>query len=148
MIFNTLIIMYAVANCLALLITILALGLAIISKKKIATLAFAEIVFPTFAEQAVYIKRCYRAGTIFILMDWLLFSSSVTEMVNEPAETFAYWLTTFAIIWAVVFFISIVVEVVLKFYKEQPNKKITVSEGVGLSFRYSILYFLLVFLVG
>lgn len=84
-----------------------------------------------------------------MLIDWLLCSSSaIVPKGVKPGDVFSGTLLSFATIWAIMIFISIVVEVILKIMKKKTDAVYSISSAIPSIIWYSILYFILSFLIG
>ncbi len=146
--FNALRLLFKISNVLAIILLIFSCGLTIAAQKRKSSISTADIVYPVFVEQHSMIKYYYWIGTLFIVLAWLLCSASVLETDANlvPSAILSKDLLTFGIVWAVAFFISIIVEIILKFFKN-PSTIYSVMGGIKSSIRYSILYFILSFLI-
>ena len=146
--YQALLVFFYISNILAILIFFVAFCLTVASKKTDGSQSRVKIELPVFTELAKYARYCFWTGTGFILIDWLLCSSSAIVPKGKPQEVFSGALTSFAAIWAIMIFISIIFEIILKFIKKKSDLVYSVSSAIPSIIWYAILYFILSFLIG
>lgn len=145
--YQVLIVLFYVANILSLAIFFSAFCLTLASKK-LDGHSKLKIELPVFAELATYARHCFWTGTGFIIIDWLLCSSSAIVTGGKPRDVFSEILTTFATVWAIMIFVSIIIEITLKFIRRKSDAVYSVSSAIPSIIWYAILYFILSFLIG
>ena len=146
--YNVLLILFRVANIAAAALLLISYVFTFITKKKLGKFPTAKIVLPLFSEQHVLVKHCFWSGTVFIVLDWLLCSSSAITVSQTASNSLSQGLLLFGIIWAAMIFVGIVFEVMLKFIKTTSTVNTSLAKGIKSAIAYSVLYFVLSFLVG
>ena len=147
--FQILLVLFYISNILALLIFFSSFCLTVYSKAKDGKNSKINTEYTLFTTIATYAKYCFWTGTGFILIDWLLCSSSaIIPKGVKPGDVFSGTLLSFALIWAIMIFVSIIFEVVLKIMKKRTDAVYSISSAIPSVIWYSILYFILSFLIG
>lgn len=146
MMYNALLILFTVANIIAVALLLVSYILTVVAKVRKSQLATANIFFPVFSEQHTMIKHCFWSATMFGFLNWLLCSSSALLVDEASAYTLSKSLLYFGIVWAVMIFVGIITEVVLKCIQSE-TYTCSVTAGIKSTIWYSFLYFLLSFLI-
>lgn len=144
---DVLLILFKIANILAVLLLACSYVLNIIARARKGVMATANISFPVFSEQHSMIKHSFWCGTLFILLNWLLCSSKVLVVSGKTTNALSEGLLTFAIVWAIKIFVGVVAEIVMKCFKSNSSTTYSVVDGIKSSIWYSVLYFVLSFLI-
>lgn len=144
---DVLLILFKVANILAVVLLVCSYVLNIIARARKSVMVTANISFPVFSEQHSMIKHSFWCGTVFVLLNWLLCSSKVLVVSGKTTNVLSEGLLTFAIIWAIMIFAGIVAEIVMKCFKSNGSTTYSVAAGIKSSIWYSVLYFVLSFLI-
>ena len=144
---DILLILFKAANILAITLLSSSYVLNVIAKARSRTATTAPVALPVFSEQAPMIKKSFGCGTLFILLNWGLCSSRVLEVDQASVNGLSEGLLTFAIVWAIMIFIGIVTEIVLKCFRSSGSTSYSVVDGIKSSTWYSALYFILSFLI-
>lgn len=140
-------VLFKVANILAVALLAGSYVLNIIAKARKSVMATANIAFPVFSEQHSVIKHSFWCGTLFILLNWLLCSSKVLLVNGKTTNALSEGLLTFAVVWAIMIFVGVVAEIVIKCLKTNGLTSYSVLDGIKSSIGYSALYFVLSFLI-
>lgn len=147
--YQILLVLFYISNILALLVFFTSFCLTIYSKAKDGKNSKVNTELTLFTTIATYARYCFWTGTGFMLIDWLLCSSSaIVPKGVKPGDVFSGTLLSFATIWAIMIFISIVVEVILKIMKKKTDVVYSISSAIPSVIWYPILYFILSFLIG
>lgn len=146
MMYNVLRVLFIVANVIAVALLAISYVLTIVAKVRKSALATSNIVFPVLAEQHTMIKHCFWSGTLFIFLDWLLCSSTAISVESGATNSLPQALLTFGVVWAVMIFAGIIAEVIIKCIKSS-SYTCSVSDGIKSSIWYTVLYFVLSFLI-
>ena len=144
---DVLLILFKVANILAVVLLTGSYVLNIIARARKSAMSTANIAFPVFPEQHSMIKHSYWCGTLFILLNWLLCSSKVLVVGEEPPNVLSEVLLMFAVVWAITIFLGVIAEIIIKCFKSSSSTTYTVVDGIKSSIWYSVLYFVLSFLI-
>jgi len=145
--YNVLLILFKVANIIAVALLAISYVLTVVAKARKSALATSNIVFPVLSEQHTMIKHCFWCGTLFIFLNWLLCSSSVIPTEELTSNSLSHALLQFGVIWAVMIFVGIFSEVIIKCIKSSSSYTCSVSEGIKSTIWYAVLYFVLSFLI-
>lgn len=145
--YNALLILFKVANIIAVILLAISYVFTIVAKARKSAVATSNILFPVFTEQYVMIKHCYWAGTLFIFLNWLLCSSSGLPVDASSTNALSGELFIFGIVWAVLIFAGIITETVIKCIKSSSSYTCSVTEGIKSTIWYTVLYFVLSFLI-
>lgn len=146
--YNALLLLFRVANALGVLLLGISYILTIIAKVKERRIPEYSSPIAYFSNLFTLSKHCFWSGTLFIFLDWLL-CSSATIIVNDVVfGELSQDLLLFGFVWALMFFVGLVVEMVLRSISPSSrSKSYFVAEGVKSGVFYSVLYFILSFLV-
>lgn len=145
--FNVLLILFRIANIIAIALLGISYVFTVMAKVRKSILASSIFVFPVFSEQYSAIKYCFFSGTLFILLNWLLCSSSAISVETTTPNALSQSLLTFGIVWAIMIFVGIIAEVVIKCINSNSSFSCSVTEGIKSTIRYTVLYFVLSFLI-
>lgn len=144
--YNALLILFKAANIIAVILLAISYVLTIVAKVRKSALATSNILFPVFSEQHTMIKHCYWSGTLFIFLNWLLCSSSALPVDASSSNALSGELLAFGIVWAIMIFAGIITEIVIKCIKSS-SYTCSVTEGIKSTIWYTVLYFVLSFLI-
>lgn len=144
--YNALLILFKAANIIAVILLAISYVLTIVAKVRKSALATSNILFPVFSEQHTMIKHCYWSGTLFIFLNWLLCSSSALPVDASSSNALSGELLAFGIVWAIMIFAGIITEIVIKCVKSS-SYTCSVTEGIKSTIWYTVLYFVLSFLI-
>lgn len=147
MMYKILLLLFIIANILSLVISGASYILTIVAKSRKSSLATAKIAFPTFEEVHSLIKHCFWSGTVFIALDWLLCSSSILSAEANSNSSLSQALLKMATVWAVMIFVGVITEIILRLIKSTSSNSYSVSPGIKSAICYAILYFVLSFLI-
>lgn len=145
--YNALLILFKAANIIAVALMTVSYVLTVVAKVRKNSIASAKITFPVFAEQHTLIKHCFGCGILFAFLNWLLCSSSVLPSNDTAGNTLSQALMTFGIVWAIMIFVGIVIEVIIKCIKSSSSYTCSVSDGIKSTICYTVLCFVLSFLI-
>ncbi len=144
---NALLTLFKVANILGVALLAISYVLNIIAKSRKSLMATSNIAFPVFSEQHSMIKHCYWCGTLFISLNWLLCSSRVLSVDRNTTNALSEGLLLFAFVWAVMIFVGIIAEIIIKCFKTTGSTSYSIVDGIKSSIWYATLYFVLSFLI-
>lgn len=144
--YNALLIFFKIANIIAVVLLSISYVLTVVAKVRKSALATTNILFPVFSEQHTMIKHCFWSGTLFISLNWLLCSSSALLVDGSSINTLSKELLDFGVVWAIMFFVGIITEIVIKCIKSS-SYTCSVTEGIKSTIWYTVLYFVLSFLI-
>lgn len=145
--YNVLLIFFKAANIIAVAVLAVSYILTIVAKARKSSVATANIVFPVFSEQHTMIKHCFWSGTLFIFLNWLLCSSSALPVTGATGNVLSQSLLAFAVVWAIMIFVGIIIEIIIKCIKSSSSYTCSVLEGIKSTICYAVLYFVLSFLI-
>ncbi len=145
--FDYLQILYQVANIAAVALTVVSYVMSVVAKRKKSILATANIQFPIYSEQKPIIKHCFVSGFIFMLLSWILCTSEAAENGGRPLEDMSELLLSYAFIWAIMIFVSVVAEVVIKCIRTAGDIDCSVAPGIKSSIWYTVICFVFSFLI-
>lgn len=108
-------------------------------------LASAKSGLPTFLSCKSAFTRCCVTSSIFLIMDWILFSSTYVSETGEAGKVIlANTTLTFATIWAVSSVVVLLVDVISKFSK---NSTVQIKDAFIPVVIRTIWCFLLTFFI-
>ena len=139
--FDLLLILGVVGNCVAILLYLFSMVSTIIVKKDEKRKEVRAIQLPIYQENSGIIKLCYFVSLGIWLIAWLLFSSTG----SAPFDSLGTTLFLFGFAWAVLIIVSIVFEIIVICIKG--NKYYTVRRGIFMSLWFAVVYLLLSFLI-
>ncbi len=145
--YNALLVLFKVANIIAVVLLAISYVLTVVAKVRKSAVATSNILFPVFTEQHTMIKHCFWSGTLFIFLNWLLCSSSALPVDASSPNALSGELLTFGIVWAIMIFAGIITEIVIKCIKTSSSYTCSVTEGIKSTIWYTVLYFVLSFLI-
>ena len=143
--FKMLVYLYILFNIAALFFLATGCFSVVISMINARKLASAKTGLPTFLSCKPAFKRCCVTSSIFLIMDWILFSSTyVSENGETGKEILANLALTFAVIWAGVTAIGLVVDIASKFSK---NSSVQIKDAYVPVVVRTVWCFLLTFFI-
>ncbi len=140
-VFNTLMTLFYVMNIIGVSILILSCVLTYISKKRKSIVLSINIVFPEIIEQITVVKTCLRCSTIVLLLNWFMCSSYALQLDELELSVFSETFFAFAIVFSIAFLGTIVLSVILTFFKSSDSSFNNVKPATTLLLWYSILYY-------
>lgn len=143
--FETLLILYVAFNVIALLILIVCCICALIGNSRLNKLATAKVALPTFTDcKSTFTKSCV-VSSIFLLMDWIFFANNYTNKEKiTGSEILAKNALILAFVWAVALALVIVLELIIKFSK---NQKFQFKDALSPVTIKTIWCFILAFII-
>lgn len=145
--YYALLVFFKVANIIAVAVLAVSYVLTVVAKIRKGVVSTATIHFPVFSEQHSIVKHCFWSGTLFIILNWLLCSASLLSVDDSSVNVLSEELLTFAIAWAIMIFVGIVTEIVIKCIKTSGSYAYSVMAGVKSTIWYTLLYFIFSFLI-
>lgn len=145
--YYALLVFFKVANIIALIMLAASYVLTIIAKIRKSVVSTSSIHFPVFSEQYTIVKHCFWCGTLFAFLNWLLCSSYALPVDDSSVNVLSEELLTFGIAWAIMIFVGIVAEIVLKCIKTTSSHTYSVISGVKSTIWYALIYFVFSFLI-
>ena len=143
--FKILLSLFTIFNIIAIIILLLCCISVLLSNLKLSKIATAKIALPTFTDCKSTFKRCCVTSSLFLLLDWIMFSSSyISDKGEVGKEVLAKFTLIFATIWAVMILIVLILEIVIKFIK---NNKIHLKDAFAPLIVSSVWYFILTFII-
>lgn len=88
------------------------------------------------------LKSCGRCAFIFQFLAWLMFSSQQSGFIQLPVLTYS-----FALSWAVLCIINFIVGIIVRFINGKETNNLTIGRKTTWMMSYSILYFVVTFLI-
>ncbi len=118
--FKLLLALFTIFNISAIIILLLSYVSTLLNNINISRLASAKICLPEFFSCRPSFIKCCVVSSLFIFLDWLVFSGSyVSESGMAGNIILAKFTATFAGIWAGLFVLAIIFEIGMKFIKDQ-----------------------------
>lgn len=143
--FDVLMTFFKLFNTVAFLVLLICCGCAVLNNIKLNKLASAKIALPSFKDCVKAFRSSCISSSLFLLINWAFFSSSyVSEEGLVGKSILAEEILSVATGWAVLLAILIVLEIVLKFFK---NNKADLKDALIPVTVRSVWCFVLAFII-
>lgn len=137
--FTTLMVLSGIFNVVALSILVICSVCCFKANKRLSALMTEKVALPRYIDCKPTFTKCCVVSSVFLIMDWLLFSSGV----NGAAQlaSFAY---TFAHVWAIALVVLVITEIIINFSKV---KEYRMKDALSFVMIRTIWWFILTFII-
>lgn len=127
--FDVLLFLYKLFSLASAAIMILCCAGVIFESFRKGKLSSSKLKIPSFTDLRPAYRKCCLSSTVFILMDWILFSGSyVPGNPAEGAGVLAKCTLGFVLIWSLVFLAVVLTEIAARFSE---NDKSNIRDAFG-----------------
>lgn len=143
--FEALLILYIVFNIIALFILLICCICTLIANARINKLVTAKVALPTFTEcKSTFIKCCV-TSSLFLILDWIMFSSSYISKDKISGSIILSEISLkIAFVWAISLALVSLIEVFTKFIK---NREYQMKDAINSIIVRTIWCFILTFII-
>ncbi len=143
--FEILMAFFVLFNAIALLILLTSCICTLLTNSKLSKLATSKVALPKFIECKSTMIKCCVASTLFVLLDWLLYSGAyVSKEKIAGNEIIAEYTLLFSVIWAAMIAVLALVDIITKFQK---NKTASIRDAFIPVIGRALWCFVLTFII-